>query len=260
MTPPAPISLTAIPGIPDIQPGDDLATILATALEGAGLALADGDILCLAQKVVSKAEGCLIPYDSVTPSDRALQLAQELNKDPRKVEVVLRETRRILRAWRAPGAPEGVMICEHRLGFISANAGVDESNLGQRDAALTLPADPDASCRRLADALSARFGARLGVVMTDTFGRPWRMGQVNVAIGLAGVPATIREQGNHDAWGRPLQVTEPALADEIAAASGLVVRKSARTPLVLLRGLDWRPDPASRATDIIRKQQEDQFR
>lgn len=254
------VTLTTIPGLPEIGPGDDLAAIFGDALQEAGLPLTGGDILCVAQKVVSKAEGCLIPYDSVTPSSRALELAAELNRDPRKVEIVLRESRSVVRTFRHPGMTEGVMICEHRLGFISANAAVDESNLGRQDAALTLPTDPDASCRTLADALGRRFGTHIGVVMTDTFGRPWRLGQVNVAVGLANLPATIREQGNPDGWGRTLQVTEPALADEVAAASGLVVRKATRTPLVLLRGLDWSPDPQARATDIIRKQQEDMFR
>lgn len=254
------VSLTAVPGIPDIQPGDDLARIIGDALEAATLTPQDGDIFCVAQKIVSKAEGCLVPYASVTPTAQAFELAEELGRDPRKIQVVLNETRRIVRKFRVPGQPEGTIICEHRLGYISANAAVDESNIGHEDAALVLPRDPDASCRALAQALCARFGGNLGVVMTDTFGRPWRMGQVNVAIGLAGVPATIREQGNADAWGRELRVTEPALADEIAAATGLVVRKNARTPLVLLRGLDWTPNPESRGTDIIRKQQEDMFR
>lgn len=254
------VSLTAVPGVPDIQPGDDLALILGDALKAAGLCPVDGDILCVAQKVVSKAEGCLIPYDSVTASVQAVELGMELGRDPRKMQVVLDESRRIVRKFRAPGQAEGTIICEHRLGYISANAAVDESNIGHENAALVLPRDPDASCRALALALAERFDASVGVVMTDTFGRPWRMGQVNVAIGLAGVPATIREQGNTDAFGRVLQVTEPALADEIAAASGLVVRKNARTPLVLLRGLDWAPREGTRATDIIRKQQEDMFR
>jgi coenzyme F420-0:L-glutamate ligase/coenzyme F420-1:gamma-L-glutamate ligase len=254
------VSLTAVPGLPDIQPGDDLATIFAGALIAADLALQEGDILCVAQKVVSKAEGCLVAYDSVTPSPQALQLADELGKDPRKLQVILDESRSIVRSFRNPGAQEGTIICEHRLGFISANAAVDESNIGSSAAALTLPRDPDASCRSLASRLSAAFGARVGLVMTDTFGRPWRLGQVNVAIGLAGPPATLREQGNCDAWGRRLQVTEPALADEIAAASGLVVRKAGRTPLVLLRGLDWQAQPHARALDLIRKPQEDRFR
>lgn len=251
------VTLIAVPGVPDIQPGDDLPTIIADAI--APLRPVDGDVLCVAQKIVSKAEGCLIALTTVTPSEQALELARELDKDPREVQVVLDESRRIVRKFKNPGAREGTLICEHRLGFVSANAAVDKSNLGLEDAVLTLPRDPDASCRALAARLAERFGATVGVVITDTFGRPWRLGQVNVAIGLAGVPATLREQGNTDAWGRVLRVTEPALADEIAAATGLVVRKNARTPLVLVRGLDWaRTD--SRATDIIRTEQEDMFR
>lgn len=254
------VSLTAIPGMPDIEPGDDLAAICGDALVAAGLAPMESDILCLAQKIFSKAEGCLVPYDGITPSQQALDLAEELGKDPRRLQVVLNESRRIVRSFRAPGAKEGTLICEHRLGFISANAAVDESNIGRQDAALVLPNDPDASCQALAEAISARFGVSVGVVMTDTFGRPWRLGQVNVAIGLADVPATIREQGNVDAWGRTLQVTEPALADEIAAATGLVVRKSARTPLVLLRGMDWTARTGSSARDLLRRPEEDAFR
>lgn len=256
----ASVSLSALPGIPDIVAGDDLADVIANALRTAGLALCDGDILCVAQKIFSKAEGCIIPLAGVTPGPEALRLAEELGRDPRKIQIILGESSRVVRAFRHPGQAEGVLICEHRLGFISANAAVDESNLGQEAAVMVLPPDPDASCATLAFALSERFGgARIGVVMTDTFGRPWRIGQVNVAIGLSQVPATIREQGNTDAWGRPLQVTEPALADEIAAASGLVVRKNAKTPVVLLRGLDWQARPDSRAADIIRQRKEDLF-
>lgn len=253
------VTLTAVPGVPDVRNGDDLAAILGDCLETAGLGLQDGDILAVAQKVFSKAEDCIIPLASVTPSDEALKYAEELNKDPRKVEIVLRESTRVVRAFRRPDQNEGTMICEHRLGFISANAAVDESNFGEEDAAMVLPPDPDRSCARLREALATRFGVQVGVVMTDTFGRPWRLGQVNVAIGLSQVPATIREQGNVDAWGRPLQVTEPALADEIAAATGLVVRKNGKTPAVLLRGLDWEPAD-SRGADILRKKQEDMFR
>lgn len=254
------VTLTALSGLPDVKAGDDLAALIGENLEASGLGLQDGDILCVAQKIFSKAEGCVIPLAGVTPSAEAVRLGEELGKDPRKVEVVLRESVRVVRSMRRPGQPEGVLICEHRLGFISANAAVDESNLGEEGAVMILPPDPDASCTRLAEALAARFSAKIGVVMTDTFGRPWRIGQVNVAIGLSQVPATIREQGNVDAWGRKLQVTEPALADEIAAASGLVVRKNGKTPAVLLRGLDWTPAPAARAADIVRKSGEDLFR
>lgn len=256
----ASVTLSALPGIPDIVAGDDLASVIGDALDRAGLGLRDGDILCVAQKIFSKAEGCIIPLAGIAPGAEAQRLGALLGRDPRKIEVILGETSRVVRAFRHPGQAEGVLICEHRLGFISANAAVDESNLGHEDAVMVLPRDPDASCATLAQRLSDRFGGvRIGTVMTDTFGRPWRIGQVNVAIGLSQVPATIREQGNTDAWGRPLRVTEPALADEIAAASGLVVRKSAKTPVVLLRGLDWEPAPASRASDIIRQRKEDLF-
>ncbi len=253
------LSIIAIPGVPDIEKGDDLAAILGDCLVASGYQPKRGDILCVAQKVFSKAEGCIYPLSGVTPSDEALRYAQELGKDPRKVEIVLRESAEVIRAFRHPGQSEGTMICRHRLGFISANAAVDESNIAETDAAMTLPPDPDASVRAMRDALEARFGCQIGVVMTDTFGRPWRIAQVNVAIGLAGVPATIREQGNKDAWGRTMKVTEAAFADEVAAASGLVVKKAAKTPLVLFRGLEWSPSE-SRGEDLLRGKQEDMFR
>ena len=151
------------------------------------------------------------------------------------------------------------MICEHNLGFISANAAVDESNIGGNNIVITLPNDPDKSSNNLQTTLQERFKVRLGVVMTDTFGRPWRLGQVNVAIGLAGVPATKKEQGNMDAWGKELSVTEPAFADEISAASGLVIKKASKTPLVLFRGLEW-GENNSQGSDLLRKQEEDMFR
>jgi len=254
-----PVTITAVKGVPDIKAGDDLAGIVGDRLEENDCTPQDGDILCIAQKVFSKAEGRIVPLGSVTPSDEARRYARDLNKNPAKVEIILRESTRVVRAQRRPDQKEGVMICEHRLGFISANAAVDESNLDETDAVMILPEDPDASAARFREKLQARFGKVIGVVMTDTFGRPWRLGQVNVAIGLAGVPATIQEQGKNDAWGRPLQVTEPAFSDELAAASGLVVRKNGKTPVVLIRGLDWVPSQ-SKGRDIIRNNQEDMFR
>ena len=254
------VRIMAIAGVPDIAPGDDLAAILGDCLAASGMGVEPGDVVCVAHKVFSKAEGNVVRLADVTPSPRAVAMATELNKDARKVEVVLGQSRKVIRAFRRPDQNEGTMICEHRLGMISANAGVDESNTEIEDTVITLPDDPDASARRLKDALESRFGGPIGVVMTDTFGRPWRLGQVNVAIGLADVPATTPEMGGDDAWGRPLMVTEPAFADEIAAASGLVVRKAAKTPMVLFRGLDWTPAPESRAGHILRAQKEDMFR
>lgn len=253
------VQISAIPGIPDIRSGNDLAAIIGNALDKAA-ALTDGDVLCVAQKVFSKAEGRVIRLTDIEPSAEALRYANDLNKDPRKVEAVLSESRKVLQAFRHPDRDSGTMICEHHLGFICANAGVDESNSDEPDTVILLPKDPDASARQLCDALSDRFGTRLAVVMTDTFGRPWRIGQVNVAIGLANLPATRPEQGNADAWGRKLAVTEPAFADEVAAASGLVMHKSAKTPVILLRGLEWEATPDSRASDILRPSREDRFR
>ena len=250
------VELLAVSGIPDIQPGDDLVQIIGDALEPLGLA--DGDILTSAHKIFSKAEGQVVALAGVTPSSEALAYAEKLNKDPRKVEVILRESARVVKTFRHPGQNEGVMICQHRLGFISANAAVDESNTGVDETVILLPKDPDASARRLRDGLEARYGVRLGVVITDTFGRPWRLGQVNVAIGLAGVPATVHEGGNTDAYGRALAVTEPAFADELATASGLVVGKAALTPVVRFRGLKWETSN-NKAADILRPSKENVF-
>ncbi len=250
------IELTAVPGIPDIHPGDDLVAIIGDALVPLGLQ--DGDILTSAHKIFSKAEGQVVALSEVTPSDEAKRYARELNKDARKVEVILCESARVVKAFRHPGQNEGVMICQHRLGFISANAAVDESNVGSDETVILLPKDPDASAHKLRAGLAARFGVRLGVVITDTFGRPWRLGQVNVAIGLAGVPATVHEGGMPDAYGRELMVTEPAFADEIATASGLVVGKSAGTPVVRFRGLSWETSN-NKAADILRPSKENVF-
>ena len=174
-------------------------------------------------------------------------------------EIILNQSKKVIRAFKRNDQNEGVMICEHNLGFISANAAVDESNVSGNEMVITLPDNPDLSSYQLQTKLQKRFKVRLGVVMTDTFGRPWRLGQVNVAIGLAGVPATKKEQGNRDAWGKELFVTEPAFADEISAASGLVVKKASKTPVVLFRGLEWTKQD-SKGSDLIRKQEEDMFR
>ncbi|MEM9602687.1 MAG: coenzyme F420-0:L-glutamate ligase [Pseudomonadota bacterium] len=250
--------LAAVSGVPDITSGDDLAAILGDCLVEDG-GLERGDILCLAHKVVSKCEGNVIDLDSVTPSEEALVIARKLNKRPEKVEVILRQSTRVVRQFRRPSQNEGVMICEHRLGHISANAAVDESNT-EPGTVVTLPDDPDASAKRLGKALESRFGVHIGVVVTDTFGRPWRLGQVNVAIGLHRVPAKVSLVGGVDAWGRTLAVTEPALADELAAASGLVIGKASKTPLVRIRGVNWNPVDDSRARDILRASEEDMFR
>lgn len=252
--------ILAVPGIPEVKAGDDLGLLIGDALVAADLSPGEGDILTLAHKIVSKAEGQVRQLADITPGEEALRYGAELSKDPRKVQAVLDESTRVVRAFKHPHATEGTMICEHRLGLISANAAVDESNTGGADEVILLPKDPDASAQKLRNALRSRFGTDIGVIITDTFGRPWRLGQVNVAIGLAGVPARINEAGGQDARGRELKVTEPAFADEVAAASGLVIGKAAQTPVVLFRGLDWPTTNDARGADLIRAKLEDMFR
>ena len=251
------ISLSTIPTIQDICPEDDLALIIGNALETHGVE--NGDILCIAHKIVSKAEGAILKLEEIKPSAEALDYAEKLNKNPKKVEIVLRQSKRVVRAFKRPQQNEGTMICEHHLGFISANAGVDESN-SEPGTVITLPDDPDASARRIGQRLEDRFGVQLGIVITDTFGRPWRLGQVNVAIGLHRIPAITSDVGTKDAWGRDLSVTEPALCDELAAASGLLIKKAAKTPIVLFRGLKWTTEEKTSARNILRSNSEDMFR
>lgn len=255
------IALRVLQGVPEIEPGDDLADVLAHATEQSGFTICDGDVLVVAQKIVSKSEGQYVYLPDIRPSREAQDLAGRVNKDPRKVQVILDESRRVVRAAPPRGDhAEGVLITEHRLGFICANAAVDESNIDRPDSLLLLPAEPDESARRLRQALTALLGAELGIVISDTFGRPWRRGLVNVAIGVSGIPALADLTGSTDAYGRTLRVTVPALADEIAAASGLVMAKDASTPVVLFNGLRWQADPASSAQDLLRPETEDLFR
>lgn len=256
------LTITAVPGIPDIHPKDDLGAILVAACQAAELSLEDGDILVVAHKIVSKAEGRIVRLAEIEPSADARRLAEEIGKDPHKTEVILRESRRVVRAVKRPQQHEGVLITEHRLGFISANAAVDQSNVGEDGSVILLPENPDRSARDLCTALERAFQVRIGVVITDTFGRPWRMGHMNVAVGLANVPALIDLAGSQDAYGRTLSVTAPALSDELAAASGLLMHKSARTPVLLFRGLDWQAKRSSNssARDLIRPAKEDLFR
>ena len=251
------VSLSTIPTIPDICPEDDLALIIGDALETHGLE--NGDILCIAHKIASKAEGAIFKLEEIEPSTEALDYAERLNKNPKKVEIVLRQSKRVVRAFKRPMQNEGTLICEHHLGFISANAGVDESN-SEPGTVITLPNDPDASARKIGRKLEDRFGVQLGIVITDTFGRPWRLGQVNVAIGLYRVPSIISDIGKKDAWGRDLSVTEPAFCDELAAASGLIVKKAAKTPIVLFRGLKWITEDKTSARNILRSNSEDMFK
>jgi coenzyme F420-0:L-glutamate ligase/coenzyme F420-1:gamma-L-glutamate ligase len=238
--PPAQLRLVALPGVPAVRPGDDLPALLRAAARRADLRLADG-VLVVCQKVVSKAEGRVVRLAEVAPSPEARRIAAEDDKDPRHVEVVLRETARVVRRGH------GVLICETRHGFVCANAGVDLSNAPDAESAVLLPEDPDASAARLREALRAEGGA-LGVIVSDTFGRPWREGLVDVAIGCAGIAPIADLRGRPDLLGRELQVTATATADQLAAAAGLLMVKDAGVPAVWVEGLRPQGDGPVRAT------------
>ena len=254
----AAIHLHALTGIPNVRAGDDVAALLLDALGRAGLALHDGDVLAVAQKIISKAEGRQVRLAEVTPSTRAEELAAQVGKDPRLVELILRESVAVSRLR------PGVIIVRHRLGFTSANAGIDRSNVqteaGEEEAVLLLPLDPDASAARLRAAFQAATGATVGVVITDSHGRPFRLGTVGVAIGVAGIPALWDRRGEPDLYGYRLQHTDVGLADEIAAAAGLLMGQAAEgLPAVLIRGLALPPSDG-RASDLVRPPEQDLYR
>jgi coenzyme F420-0:L-glutamate ligase / coenzyme F420-1:gamma-L-glutamate ligase len=251
------VTLTPILGLPMVTPRDDLAELLISACEKNSLIPAAGDVLVVAQKIVSKAEGRYVDLATVQPSPQAQELAAAVCKDARLVEVILRESRRVVRAR------PGVLIVEHRLGFIMANAGVDRSNVDPavaREPVLLLPVDPDRSAEMLRARLSTRFGAGLGVIITDSWGRPWRHGTAGVALGVAGIPALMDLRGRPDLFGHELRVTQTAFADEIACAASLLMGQADEgRPAVLVRGLSWSGAP-SPAAALIRPQEEDLFR
>jgi len=251
------VELLAVPGLPLIKPGDDLGTLIAGGLAQGSLQLRAQDVIVVAQKIVSKAEGRRVELATVKPSPRALALAQEVQKDPRLVELILSESVRVVRSR------PNVLIVEHRLGFVMANAGIDQSNVGPTDGverALLLPVDPDATAEKLRTELSARYGVPLAVVITDSFGRAGRRGTAGVAIGAAGLPALLDLRGNPDLFGRTLQVSISGFADEIASAASLVMGQGDEAqPVVLVRGLGWKA-PANPAHELIRPESEDMFR
>ena len=242
------LELLGVEGLPEVRPGDDLAELIAARAR-----FEAGDVLVVAQKVVSKAEGRIVDLNDVTAGAEAVQIAGRLvaKPDPRMVQVVLDESVRVLRSER-------VLITETRHGYVSANAGVDHSNVGGRDTLTLLPLDPDASAERLRARLRDLAGADVGVIVSDTFGRPWRLGIVNVALGVAGLPAVIDLRGTPDDDGNPLHATVLAVADEVAASAGLVMGKTDRTPAVIARGL--RLKGRGTGQDLIRPQAEDLFR
>lgn len=249
------IELLALDGIGEIEPGTDLAAAIAVAAKAGDIGLADQDVLVVTQKVVSKAEGQVVELASVDPSPAARAWAAAWDKDPRQVELVLRESREIVRM-----APGGLIIGRTRHGFVCANAGVDLSNVGAAEAATLLPIDPDASARELRERIAARLGTRPAVIISDSFGRPWRNGIVNVAIGCAGLEPLLDLRGTNDSQGRMLRSTVVAVADELASAADLAGGKTASRPVVVVRGYAWRADATDRgAASLVMPRQQDLF-
>jgi coenzyme F420-0:L-glutamate ligase/coenzyme F420-1:gamma-L-glutamate ligase len=246
------VHLIRLPGLPEIHSGDDLPLLITNAALKSRMHFKNGDILVIAQKIVSKAEGAVVRLGTIRPSLQARTIAERQKKDPRLVEAILRQSRRLVRT-------HPVLIAETRHGFVCANAGVDHSNVPGDDTVTLLPRDPDQSAKNLAAALFNRTGKRIAVIISDTFGRPWRLGLTNVAIGASGVPVLQDLRGTRDRNGKPLTATVLAIADELAAAAGLLMRKSEGSPVILIRGYRYKPssDPA---TNIIRPAAEDLFR
>lgn len=252
------LEILALPDFPMVQPEDDLTAFVLDGIAAVGLTLETGDVLVAAQKIFSKAENRYALLDDVTPSPRALELAAEVDKDPRVVELILSESTEVVRHR------EGVLVVAHRLGFVLANAGIDASNIqdGGTEQVLLLPLDPDGSCTRMRTELRARTGVDVAVVMNDSLGRPWRNGTVGVAIGSSGLPALLDLKGDHDLFGRELLVTEVGLGDELAAAAGLVQGQAAEgQPVILVRGLGIPVSNEDGGADVlVRPREQDLFR
>jgi coenzyme F420-0:L-glutamate ligase/coenzyme F420-1:gamma-L-glutamate ligase len=251
------VTIAGLAGIPLVKAGDDLAALVLAGYRATDLAPEDGDVLVVAQKIVSKAEGRMVDVATVTPSPQAVALAAETQKDPRFVEVVLSESRRIVRHRL------NLIIAEHKLGLVMANAGIDHSNVAPgvgHERILLLPVDPDGSAEALRDRLAAATGKKIAVIISDSFGRPWRRGTVGIALGAAGLPAVIDWRGHPDLFGRALEVTETGFADEIAAAASLVMGQADEAmPVALVRGLRWSA-PDAPAAALVRPVEHDLFR
>ncbi len=252
---PTSLSLVALPGIPLVQPGNDLAQIILNSLQQSGLSLQTGDVLVISSKIVSKAEGCIVDLTTIEPGEKAVQIGNETQKDPRIVELVLRESKMVSRK------AVGVLVTQHRLGFISANAGIDQSNVDDTgDKVLLLPGNPDQSAQQIRAQLVAVTGVEVGIVISDTHGRPFRMGNVGVAIGVAGMPALVDLRGQTDLFGRELQISMQGYADLVASAAHLLCGESDEgRPVVLVRGLQFeRTD--GQAAELVRPPEQDLYR
>ena len=253
--PPAELRISALAGIPLVQPGDDIAELIVQGLAVSGLSLRNSDVLVIAQKIVSKAEGRIVDLREVMPSARAETLAAEVNKDPRLVELILRESTEVVRLRK------DVLVVAHRSGVVLANAGIDASNVaGDEHQVLLLPEDCNRSCRDIRARLAARTGTEVGVLIIDSLGRAWRNGTVGVALGAAGLPTLLNLRGTPDLFGRELRSTEVGIADEIAAAASMLMGQADEgTPVVLMRGLNLSGANGS-ADDLLRPRTLDLFR
>jgi len=260
-----PLSFTALEGIPNVKPADDLAGLIRAAVTRANIQVGEGDVFVLAQKIVSKAAGLIVDLARVEPSPRAQEIAAALDKDARVIELILRESRSIV--TQRPPLPNGlggVFITEHLSGAIMANSGVDQSNVGNADdggeRALLLPRDPDGAARKLRTALSAAFECDVAVIISDSWGRPWRLGTTGMALGLAGLAALHDYRGRRDMFGRELQVSVEAVADELAGAANIVMGQADEgRPVVLVTGFS-RIRAEGKAADMLRPRAEDLFR
>ena len=246
------IEVIPVSGLPEVKAGDDLARLIFDSLGRSRIGINDGDILVVKQKIVSKSEGRLVRLSEVTPGRKASALAKKHGKDSKLVELVLREAVRVVRAGH------GVIITETRHGFVCANSGVDQSNVGRGFAAL-LPLDPDKSARGLRRRLEGLCSKKLAVIVTDTFGRPWRRGQTDVAIGCSGINPLVSYAGKKDAFGYDLRVTEPAIVDEIAGAAELSIGKLAKIPAALVRGVQFVPGELG-VKSLVMPRERDLFR
>ena len=251
------LTLIPLPRIPFIKPGDDLVRVILTSLERTGLTFQDGDILVIAQKIVSKSEGRLVDLKTVTPSTQAVELAERSEKDPRIVELILRESKSVLRSR------PGTIIVEHHLGFVCANAGIDQSNVKKEndgDWVLLLPLNPDETAANIRRRLEKISDARLGVLIIDSHGRAWRLGTAGVAIGLSGLPGLVDLRGEKDLFGYQLRISEVGAADELASAASLLMGQAAESkPVILVRGFPY-PLQEGNLNELIRPKEQDLFR
>jgi len=247
------IKIIGIEGIPEVKPGDNLANLIIDSTQKNGIKIMDRDIIVVTHKIVSKAEGRLIDLKKIIPSNFALKISKRRKKDPRMVEVILREAKRIVRMER------GVIIAETRHGFICANAGVDKSNVKGEDMVSLLPINPDKSAELIRDEIKRRLNADVAVIISDTFGRPWREGQTNIAIGVAGLEPILDYRGKRDSYGYTLKVTAIAIADELASAAELVMGKVGMVPIAIIRGYQYTEGGGS-VKSLIRPRSKDLFR